>query len=42
MKPPCNIKNIIGLQEDGSITVRLDDDATLVFKLGKDDDDISW
>ena len=31
LRPPCNIKNIQGLDDDGSVTVRLDDEATLIF-----------
>ena len=42
VKAPCGIENIQGLDSDGSVTVRVDDEATLIFKLGNDDRDISW
>ena len=31
VRPPCNIENIQGLDDDGSVTVRVDDETTLIF-----------
>ena len=39
---PCSTKNIQGLDEEGSLNIRLDDEKTLVPELELDSDGSSW
>ncbi len=39
---PCNTKNIRGLEEDGSVSLKLDDEVILLTQLEDDNEGISW
>ena len=39
---PCNLQNMEGLDDDGSLTMRLDEEATLLPEIEQDTGGNSW
>ena len=42
VEAPCAIKNLSGLEADGSLTLNLDDEVELVAQMQDDDEGTSW